>query len=196
MTRPSLLGHVNRCGWRLSLRCNTSHHGSGRCCCCATCCSGSPPKSLPRSIPPRPPSTACCSGPSASDRLAAPDSAEAQDLLDRYIAAFEAYDIDRLVELFTREAIWEMPPYVGWYQGAQAIITLIHQQCPAESAGDMRLLPLVANGQPGAAMYMRAGDVHVPFQLHVLDVRSDGVAHVVAFLDDTLFAKFGLPSSL
>ena len=135
-------------------------------------------------------------GPSASDRLAAPDSAEAQDLLDRYIAAFEAYDIDRLVELFTREAIWEMPPYVGWYQGAQAIITLIHQQCPAESAGDMRLLPLVANGQPGAAMYMRAGDVHVPFQLHVLDVRSDGVAHVVAFLDDTLFAKFGLPSSL
>ncbi len=135
-------------------------------------------------------------GPSASDRLAAPDSAEAQDLLARYIAAFEAYDIDRLVELFTREAIWEMPPYVGWYQGARAIITLIHQQCPAESAGAMRLLPLVANGQPGAAMYMRAGDVHVPFQLHVLDVRSDGVAHVVAFLDDTLFAKFGLPGSL
>ncbi len=135
-------------------------------------------------------------GPSSGDRLAAPDSAEAQDLLTRYIAAFEDYDIDRLAELFTSEAIWEMPPYVGWYQGAQAIITLIHQQCPAESAGDMRLLPLVVNGQPGAAMYMRAGDVHLPFQLHVLDVRGDGVSHVVAFLDDTLFAKFGLPSSL
>ncbi len=135
-------------------------------------------------------------GPSPGDRLAAPDSAEAQDLLARYIAAFETYDIDRLVELFTDEAIWEMPPYVGWYRGARDIITLIHQQCPAESAGDMRLLPLIANGQPGAAMYMRAGDVHVPFQLHVLDVRSDGVAHVVAFLDDTLFTKFGLPSSL
>ncbi len=135
-------------------------------------------------------------GPSSSDRLAAPDSAEAQDLLARYIAAFEAYDIDRLVELFTAEAVWEMPPYVGWYRGARDIITLIHQQCPAESAGDMRLLPLAANGQPGAAMYMRAGDVHLPFQLHVLDVRSDGVSHVVAFLDDTLFAKFGLPSLL
>ncbi len=135
-------------------------------------------------------------GPSSSDRLAAPDSAEAQDLLARYIAAFEAYDIDSLVELFTAEAVWEMPPYVGWYRGARDIITLIHQQCPAESAGDMRLLPLAANGQPGAAMYMRAGDVHLPFQLHVLDVRSDGVSHVVAFLDDTLFAKFGLPSSL
>lgn len=135
-------------------------------------------------------------GPSTGDRLAAPDSPEAQDLLSRYIAAFETYDIDRLVELFTSEAIWEMPPYAGWYRGARDIITLIHQQCPAESPGDMRLLPLVANGQPGAAMYMRAGDIHLPFQLHVLDVRGDGVSHVVAFLDDALFPKFGLPSSL
>ncbi|BBY03767.1 RNA polymerase sigma factor [Mycobacterium seoulense] len=135
-------------------------------------------------------------GPSPADRLAAPDSPEAQDLLARYIAAFETYDIDRLVELFTAEAIWEMPPYAGWYRGARDIVTLIHQQCPAESAGDMRLLPLVANGQPGAAMYMRAGEVHVPFQLHVLDVRGDRVSHVVAFLDEKLFATFGLPGSL
>jgi RNA polymerase sigma-70 factor (ECF subfamily) len=135
-------------------------------------------------------------GPSAEDELVQPDSAEAQDLLARYIAAFETYDIDRLVDLFTAEAIWEMPPYTGWYQGAGAIVTLIHQQCPAEGSEDMRMLPLIANGQPAAAMYMRAGEVHVPFQLHVLDVRGDKVSHVVAFLDDTLFTKFGLPSSL
>jgi RNA polymerase sigma-70 factor, ECF subfamily len=134
--------------------------------------------------------------PSSDERLAAPESPEAQDLLARYIAAFEVYDIDRLVELFTAEAIWEMPPYTGWYQGARDIITLIHQQCPAELPGDMRMLPLTANGQPAAAMYMRMGEVHVPFQLHVLDVSADRVSHVVAFLDDALFPKFGLPSSL
>jgi RNA polymerase sigma-70 factor (ECF subfamily) len=134
--------------------------------------------------------------PSSTDRLAAPDSPHAQDLLTRYIAAFESYDIDQLVELFTAEAVWEMPPYTGWYQGAQAIITLIHQQCPAEVGGDMRMIPLIANGQPAAAMYLRVGGAHVAFQLHVLDIRTDGVSHVVAFLDDTLFAKFGLPSSL
>jgi RNA polymerase sigma-70 factor (ECF subfamily) len=135
-------------------------------------------------------------GPSADDRLAAPDSAEAQDRLARYIAAFEAYDIDRLVEIFTSEAIWEMPPYTGWYQGPRAIVELIHRQCPAESPGDMRMVPLVANGQPGAAMYMLVGEAHLAFQLHVLDVRNDGVSHVVAFLDDSLFAKFGLPKEL
>jgi len=47
--------------------------------------------------------------PSRDERLAAPESPEAQDLLARYIAAFESYDIDRLVELFTAEAVWEMP---------------------------------------------------------------------------------------
>ena len=134
--------------------------------------------------------------PRSDERLAAPESTEAQDLLARYIAAFETYDIDRLVELFTAEAIWEMPPYVGWYRGARDIVALIHQQCPAEHPGDMRLLPLIANSQPAAAMYMRAGDRHVPFQLHVLDVIDGKVAHVVAFLDDSLFDKFGLPSSL
>src|SRR6201991_3332968 len=135
-------------------------------------------------------------GPSSEDRLAAPDSTDAQDRLTRYIAAFEAYDIERLAELFTREAIWEMPPFVGWYQGPRAIIALIHQQCPAKTPGDMRLIPLTANGQPAAAMYMRDGEHHVPFQLHVLDMGADGVSHVVAFLDTTLFAKFGLPQRL
>lgn len=134
--------------------------------------------------------------PSSDDRLAAPDSADAQDRLTRYIAAFEAYDIDRLVELFTSEAIWEMPPFVGWYQGPQAIATLIRQQCPAQAPGDMRLIPLTANGQPAAAMYMRDGDEHLPFQLQVLDMRADGVSHVVAFLDTALFTKFGLPERL
>ena len=136
--------------------------------------------------------------PSTEDPLAAPDSPEIQDRLARYIEAFEAYDIDRLVGLFTAEAIWEMPPYVGWYQGGEAIGTLIHQQCPANSPGDMRLIPTLANGQPAAGMYMRDADGsgHVPFQLHVLDVTGTGISHVVAFLDTTLFAEFGLPARL
>jgi RNA polymerase sigma-70 factor, ECF subfamily len=135
-------------------------------------------------------------GPSADDLLAAPDSVDAQDRLARYIAAFEAYDVDRLAEMFTSEAIWEMPPFVGWYQGPEAIATLVRQQCPAQAPGDMRLIPLVANGQPAAAMYMRDGDQHLPFQLHVIDMCSDGVSHVVAFFNTTLFPKFGLPERL
>lgn len=138
-------------------------------------------------------------GPSEDDPLSAPDSPEARDQLARYISAFEDYDIERLVEMFTAEAVWEMPPFVGWYQGGPAIGDLIHHNCPANAAGDMRLLPLTANGQPAAAMYMRRPEIdgrHMPFQLHVLDVSPSGVSHVVAFLDTSLFAKFGLPEAL
>ena len=130
------------------------------------------------------------------DTLSAPDSPEARDRLARYIAAFEDYDIDALVKMFTAEAVWEMPPFDGWYQGPQAIGSLIHLQCPAEVPGDMRMVPVTANGQPAAAMYMREGDKHVAFQLHVVDFTSEGVARVVAFLDTTLFEKFGLPATL
>ncbi|MBV9514639.1 MAG: sigma-70 family RNA polymerase sigma factor [Mycobacteriaceae bacterium] len=135
-------------------------------------------------------------GPSADDRLAAPDSPESQDRLARYIAAFENYDIDGLVKMFTAEAVWEMPPYDSWYRRPQTIGSLIQVQCPAQRAGDMKLIPVSANGQSAAAMYMREGDTHLPFQLHVVDFTTDGVAHVVAFFDITLFAKFGLPDSL
>ncbi|WP_083341555.1 sigma-70 family RNA polymerase sigma factor [Mycobacterium talmoniae] len=136
-------------------------------------------------------------GPSPDDRLQHPDSPEAQDRLARYIAAFQAYDINALVGLFTAEAIWEMPPFTGWYQSREAIATLIQQQCPAQAPGDMRLLPVTANGQPAAAMYMRdPAGVHRAFQLQVLDMGPDGVSHVVAFLDTSVFPKFGLPASL
>src|SRR6185312_3422833 len=134
--------------------------------------------------------------PSDEDALAEVDSPETRDRLARYIAAFENYDIDSLVKMFTAEAVWEMPPFDAWYRGPAAIGSLIHLQCPAEGSGDMRLIPLVANGQPAAAMYMREGDKHVPFQLHVVDFTADGVSHVVAFLDTALFAKFGLPESI
>lgn len=137
-------------------------------------------------------------GPSEDDELAPPDSPETKDLLNRYIAAFEDYDVEKLVEMFTNEAIWEMPPFDGWYQTPQSIAKLIKTHCPAEKAGDMRLLPTTANGQPAAGLYMRNKEtgVHEAFQFHVIDLGRDGISHVVAFGDASLFAKFGLPDTV
>jgi len=137
-------------------------------------------------------------GPSEDDELSEPDSPETKDLLDRYIAAFEEYDIDELVKMFTDDAIWEMPPFDGWYRGPEQIVTLTRVHCPAEAPGDRRFLRTTANGQPAAALYMinRETCKHEAFQLHVLDVKPGGVSHVVAFLDTALFEKFGLPAAL
>ena len=62
----------------------------------------------------------------------------------------------------------------------------------------MRFLQTTANGQPAAAMYMlnRETGRHEAFQLHVLDITADGISHVVAFMGEGLFKKFGLPETL
>ncbi|WP_281256955.1 sigma-70 family RNA polymerase sigma factor [Kineococcus xinjiangensis] len=130
-----------------------------------------------------------------------PESAELRALLDRYVSAFERYDVGGMVELFTADAVWEMPPFTGWYRGGEAITTLIAGNCPAQAAGDMRMVPTSANGQPAFGLYMRGADgVHRAFQLQVLDLAAtaDGVrvGHVVAFFDPGLFDRFGLPEAL
>jgi RNA polymerase sigma-70 factor (ECF subfamily) len=137
--------------------------------------------------------------PSQDRPLDAPESPEQQDLLGRYIEAFETYDMDKLVELFTTEAVFEMPPFDGWYQGPADIVSLSKNHCPAEGPGDMRFVRTTANGQPAAALYMlnRETGAHEAFQLHVLEIAPEGVAHVVAFhAGDGLFEKFGLPERL
>ncbi|MCJ0893648.1 sigma-70 family RNA polymerase sigma factor [Rhodococcus sp. ARC_M12] len=125
------------------------------------------------------------------------ESAELQKLLSQYVECFESYDIDRLVTLFTSDAVWEMPPFVGWYQGGETIGSLIRNNCPANGAGDMRMVSTSANGQPAYGLYMLSeGGVHRPFQLHVLDVDARGVGHVACFFDLSLFDRFGLPDRL
>ncbi len=131
------------------------------------------------------------------ETLLEPEDPMLREQLRQYINAFERYDVDAIAKMFTTEAIWEMPPFTGWYRGGPSIAALIKEQCPAEKAGDMRLIETSANGQPAVGLYMREGDgVHRPFQMHVLDVTQDGVAHVVCFFDLSLFEKFGLPTEL
>ncbi len=121
---------------------------------------------------------------------------EKQQLLERYVEAFWRKDIDTIVSLLTSDAIWEMPPFVGWYAGAENIGTLIDVQCPG-GVHDMPMVATGANGQPAFGLYMRTteGDFE-PFQLQVLELEGEKVRHVAAFFDPALFARFGLPDRL
>ena len=79
------------------------------------------------------------------------------------------------------------------------IVALSKTHCPTESASDMRFIAITTNDQPTATLYMlnRETGKHEEFQLHVLEVRPGGIAHVVAFhAGDGLFEKFGLPAAL
>jgi RNA polymerase sigma-70 factor, ECF subfamily len=129
------------------------------------------------------------------DTVAEP-TPEQKEMLDRYVQAFWEKDVDAIVAMLTRDAIWEMPPFTGWYQGNENIGRLIDTQCPG-GVHDMRMLATRANGQPAYGLYMRGEDgTFTPFHLQVLTLGPDGVEHVGAFFEPSLFALFGLPASL
>ncbi len=131
----------------------------------------------------------------SADEVAEP-TPEQKAMLDRYVQAFWDKDIDAIVSMLTHDAIWEMPPFTAWYQGAQNIGRLIATQCPG-GRHDMRMLATRANGQPAFGLYMRGEDgTFRPFHLQVLTLGRDGVRHVGAFFEESLFATFGLPATL
>jgi RNA polymerase sigma-70 factor (ECF subfamily) len=131
-----------------------------------------------------------------SEDMVSEPTPEQKVMLDRYVQAFWDKDIESIVAMLTHDAIWEMPPFTGWYQGAENIGRLIGTQCPG-GRHDMRMLPTRANGQPAFGLYMRGeDDTFRPFHLQVLTLGADGVRHVGAFFEESLFALFGLPATL
>ena len=124
------------------------------------------------------------------------DGADAQ-LLDRYVDAFERYDVDRLVSLLHEDAIQSMPPFAMWIQGAADIGRWMVEPGPSGCRGS-RLLPTSANGCPAFGQYRPdpAGG-YMPWALQVLEIsggRISEMAFFLAFLDpQRLFPSFGLP---
>lgn len=130
------------------------------------------------------------------DTVVEPTDPQQRETLERYVTAFWEKDIAAIVELFTTDAVWEMPPWIGWYRGPADIGRLIDTQCPG-GAHDMRMVATQANGQPAFGLYMRGADGEFrPFHLQVLSLDGARVSHVVAFFDIELFSTFGLPDRL
>jgi len=132
--------------------------------------------------------------PDAETPTDALDDPRTKALLEEYVAAFESYDVERIVATLKSDAVWEMPPFTAWYRGADVIGHLVRNYCPATGPEDQRMIPVMANGQPAFGLYMRDADgVHRPFQIQQLEIRGGKVTHVVAYFDRSLFEKFGLP---
>jgi RNA polymerase sigma-70 factor (ECF subfamily) len=136
----------------------------------------------------------------ATTDIAAPAEldADARALLERYVAAFEAYDIDRLTELLHEDAIQSMPPYSLWLRGRDDIFTWWFG--PGIACKGSKLLPAKerANGLPAWGQYKPSPDGgYEPWALQVVEISDGRVAELTFFLDtQTLFPRFGLPERL
>ena len=139
---------------------------------------------------------AALSGLSAESRPARVDQVQAE-LLERYVDAFERYDVDRLVTLLHEDAIMSMPPFAMWIQGAANIGRFFVEPTPSQCAGS-RLIPTEANGCPAFAHYKPdpAGG-YAPWALQVIEYSGERISGFHAFLDTArIFPLFGMPSHL
>jgi RNA polymerase sigma-70 factor (ECF subfamily) len=133
---------------------------------------------------------------------APPKALDAADraLLDRYVEAFERYDIERLVTLLRDDAVQSMPPFAMWLQGAADIGRWMVQPGPSGCRGS-RLLPTSANGCPAFGQYRRdASGSYTPWAIQVLEISGGKIASMSFFLHpldpERLFPSFGLPLRL
>lgn len=129
----------------------------------------------------------------APAQMSAPSAA----LLERYVDAFERYDMDALASLLHADATLSMPPYALWLQGHASIRRwLLGPGAPCRGS---RLLPTAACGSLAFGQYRPSGPGrgHHAWALVVLELRGERIAALNSFLDTAaLFPRFGLPPSL
>jgi len=119
------------------------------------------------------------------------------ELLERYVAAFDAYDIDKLTELLREDAIQSMPPFDLWLSGRDDIFTWWFG--PGIACKGSRVIPVrTANGSPAFGQYKVDPDGgYAPWALQVLETSGGRIAELTFFLDtERLFPLFGLPEHL
>jgi len=132
-----------------------------------------------------------------ADRVSELDEPD-RELLERYVKAFEAYDINALTSLIHEDATQSMPPFDLWLSGRDDIFEW--WLGPGIGCRGSRVIPTVAaNGSPAFGQYKpsESSSGYEPWALQVLELSDGGIAELTFFLDtDRVFPLFGLPPGL
>jgi RNA polymerase sigma-70 factor, ECF subfamily len=134
---------------------------------------------------------------SAADTSTSVDQVDAE-LLERYVQAFEQYDMDALTSLIQEDATQSMPPFDLWLRGRDDILRW--WVGPGAGCRGSRVIPTVsANGSPAFGQYKPSdsGSGYDPWALQVLEISDGRVVEFTFFLDTArVFPLFGLPLRL
>ncbi|WP_432482742.1 sigma-70 family RNA polymerase sigma factor [Kineococcus esterisolvens] len=118
--------------------------------------------------------------------------AEHRDLLERYVRAFESYDMDAFVALLAEDVTQNMPPFEMWLAGPQDVVAWMVG--PGHGCRGSRLRRVDLNGSPAFAQYKPGPDgSSVPFAFQSLELRAGRIHRITSFLDTRLFEHFGVP---
>jgi RNA polymerase sigma-70 factor (ECF subfamily) len=124
-------------------------------------------------------------------------SAGDRAMLERYVAAFERYDVKALTSLLREDASQSMPPYDMWLSGRDDVLAWWFG--PGIGCRGSRVVPVgYANGSPAFGQYKPSPQGgYDPWALQVLEVSDGRIVELTFFLDTAkIFPLFGLPLHL
>jgi RNA polymerase sigma-70 factor (ECF subfamily) len=119
-----------------------------------------------------------------------PTDEEEQELLRRFVDAWERVDIGGLVALLRKDAVLAMPPTPLWFRGRDAVGEFFATVPAGGDLARITLVPTRANGRPALAAYHDGEG----YGIMVFEVAHGAIAEIVGFADATLFPVFGLPA--
>jgi RNA polymerase sigma-70 factor, ECF subfamily len=120
-----------------------------------------------------------------------------REIVDRFMEAWEAADVERIRSLLTDDCVLEMPPWPEWFDGRDAVLEFLPRG-PFQPGRRWKLVPTHANGQPAMANYWidEDGSLHAEGIL-VLTLTADReISEITAFRDPALLPSFGLPLAI
>jgi RNA polymerase sigma-70 factor (ECF subfamily) len=121
--------------------------------------------------------------------------AEQKELLERYVDAFERFDIDSLVKLLHEDATMSMPPYPLWLRGSDEYAKWMNG--PGSDCRGSKLAAISVNGAPGFAQWRAdPNGGYRAWAIHVLQVSGGRISATEFFVDENLFPLFDLPIHL
>ncbi len=125
-----------------------------------------------------------------------PGDPQVRSVIEAYVRAFEAADVDALIRLLAEEAVLEMPPVPLWYRGRKDYGLFMARVFSMRGTGWI-VRSLSANGQPALAAYAPEPDGgHRLHTLQVFTVVAGQVARNVVFADPAVFGAFGLSGEI
>jgi RNA polymerase sigma-70 factor (ECF subfamily) len=128
---------------------------------------------------------------SQQETLRALDDDEIRELVERYMDAWDRGDVDAVVSMLAEEATFSMPPNAQWFRGRASIRDFLPR---GPLSIPRRFVPTHANGQLAFGTYKLIDGAWVANAIHVITLDANAeIVDAVAFLDRSLFERFGLP---
>ena len=111
------------------------------------------------------------------------DDQELREIVERYMAAMQAGDVEAVVGMLAEDAVWSMPPLASWYRGHHDIRGFLHNG-PLSGNFQWRHLHARANGQVASAAYTwhPEDQTYRPFAVDVFAFDGPKIQEITSFI--------------